>query len=450
MKKTAAIFILAFLILISTACKKEHGIPGKIKTETFLFDKPGGNKIKDIKKGTPCMALARDKYGEEKIRFFKIRTPGNKKGWVSENVLRISGISKAEILTKIPHITYLNKHLISMKNLINVKKIQTLINKGADINTTDENGDTPLHRTILFKSFDTVKVLLKNGANPNIGNRIGVTPFMLLSFSAIYNELVNLFFKSGADINIKDKYNRTALLHAAERCNLDFIKILLDKGADILNTSNNKRNALHLACVNVTKSGDKPATVKYLVEKGIDIHSKDIGGNTPLMLASYTWSNKTVRYLLSKGSKVNQNNAESSTALIQAASGHWFKQFPTKNLMNTVKTLLKAGAKINSRKTGFTALMYACYNGHTELVNLLIKKGAKINIKIADDKSFFPGYTCLMFAARKGDINTIKLLIQKGEKTGIKDAKGKTAYDIAIENKKTKAAELIKSLSKKK
>ena len=46
-----------------------------------------------------------------------------------------------------------------------------------------------------------------------------------------------------------------------------------------------------------------------------------------------------------------------------------------------IKLLLKKGAKINAAKNGFTPLMFAGRSGHREAAKLLINRGAKINLK---------------------------------------------------------------------
>jgi uncharacterized protein len=49
--------------------------------------------------------------------------------------------------------------------------IRLLIRHGANVNETDKNGVTPLHRAVRFRSPAAVKVLLENGADPNAVDR---------------------------------------------------------------------------------------------------------------------------------------------------------------------------------------------------------------------------------------------------------------------------------------
>ncbi len=443
------IILLVTVSILFYACKKEYGKPGELKNQTEIKIKPHGNVIKKVDEKTPCIVLAWTKNSQNNEIYFKIRTPGQKTGWVKQTDIKIPGFKNNEIFKRVPNISKLNKALFETCLKNNSAMAKVIINKGASVNVKNKRGETPLHRAIFHKAFDVAGLLIENEANVNARNEQGITPLMLLSFSGIVKETANLLIKNNADLEAKDNFGKTPFLHAAEKCNVELMRILAKSGADIKTTDKNERNALHLACVNVTKSGDKLSAVKFLIDKGLDIHSQDKGGNTPLILAAYTWSADTAKHLISKEAKVNKSNAQGLTALIQAASGHWFEQFPIKNLMNTVKTLLKSGAKINVETTDFTALMYACYNNHTPLVKLLLEKGAKVNERLPVNHSLFPGYTCLMFAARKGNERVIKMLVEKGEKVNVKNAKGETAQDIAIKNGKKNAAALIKSLLKK-
>lgn len=74
----------------------------------------------------------------------------------------------------------------------NVVKI--LIDKGADLNIPDKNGNTPLmSATDMFDDDDTIiKLLLENGADPNIKNNYGVSVYKLLETPR--NESIRILF----------------------------------------------------------------------------------------------------------------------------------------------------------------------------------------------------------------------------------------------------------------
>ena len=56
--------------------------------------------------------------------------------------------------------------------------IKYLVEKGADIDATVWNGETPLHFAIENENFEIVKYLVEKGANMEIKNKSDVTPLI--------------------------------------------------------------------------------------------------------------------------------------------------------------------------------------------------------------------------------------------------------------------------------
>ena len=74
---------------------------------------------------------------------------------------------------------------------------------------------------------------------------------------------------------------------------------------------------------------------------------------------------------------------------------------------------------------GETALIEAVESGKIDIVKLLIKKGAKINLQ--DDE----GETALHEAIEEGNIEIAKFLIKSGARTNIKNKKNQTVRMMA-------------------
>ena len=75
-----------------------------------------------------------------------------------------------------------------------------------------------------------------------------------------------------------------------------------------------------------------------------------------------------------------------------------------------VQAALKKGADIDTKTaSGWTALMYAAYGGHTNVVKALLAKKANPETK---DKQY--GVDALMLASQNGDTNTVKALLAGG------------------------------------
>lgn len=80
-----------------------------------------------------------------------------------------------------------------------------------------------------------------------------------------------------------------------------------------------------------------------------------------------------------------------------------------------VDALIKHGAKVDHKASnGFTALILAAQNGHMPVIEILLENGAKIDLQNED------GITPLMWAALHDHTDAVKLLLAKGANPKIK------------------------------
>ncbi|WP_341815515.1 ankyrin repeat domain-containing protein [Wolbachia endosymbiont (group B) of Idaea biselata] len=76
----------------------------------------------------------------------------------------------------------------------------------------------------------------------------------------------------------------------------------------------------------------------------------------------------------------------------------------------------------------FTLLMIAAENGHTNIVEILLKKGADVNKK----DSYGP--TALHLAAKNGHTNIVEILVEKGADVNVRDHHANTVLYLATNN----------------
>lgn len=118
--------------------------------------------------------------------------------------------------------------------------------------------------------------------------------------------------------------------------------------------------------------------------------------------------------LVDAGADLEARNEDGLTPLLLAAD---------ERADQTVALLLKLGADINAQSTAekYTALHYAAHNSDTDTLKLLVKAGAKLDIKDAK------GLTPLHHAAIEADDDHVEYLLGKGADVLAKDNMGRTA-----------------------
>ena len=165
---------------------------------------------------------------------------------------------------------------------------------------------------------EILQILIKSGAKINISDKYGITPLHLLSFKG-QDEYMSILLQNNVDINAYDKFNRIPLNYAIMEGQLN--------------------------------------SAYYLLESGSNINTKDIDGNTLLHYAVSSKGNSLLFSIMLIDRKINLNeiNNEGDTALMLIA-----KKNPKENV-RLIKKLIDSGAKykniINYKCQSFLSLM---------------------------------------------------------------------------------------------
>ena len=160
---------------------------------------------------------------------------------------------------------------------------------------------------------------------------------------------------------------------------------------------------------------DNARTVGELLARGFDPNTKSESGQVALYLAMREDSPKVAAVLLaSPALNVDAANAMGETPLMMAA---------LKGRLDWAKKLIERGAKV--QKPGWSPLHYAATGPNTELLVLLLDRGADINA-LAPNQN-----TPLMMAARYGTEENVKLLLQRGANKTLINDRNLSAADMA-------------------
>ena len=107
------------------------------------------------------------------------------------------------------------------------------ITEGADPNSRDSSGLTPLGQAIIHLNPHVFEVLFENGVSPN-SFAIDGNPAIVLACGVNLPSILNVatLVRWGADVNVRGGQGYTPLCIAVENDNVELIKYLLENGAD--------------------------------------------------------------------------------------------------------------------------------------------------------------------------------------------------------------------------
>lgn len=160
---------------------------------------------------------------------------------------------------------------------------------------------------------------------------------------------------------------------------------------------------------------DNADKVAELLARGFDPNTKSESGQVALYLAMREDSPKVATVLLaSPALNVDAANAVGETPLMMAA---------LKGRTEWAKKLIERGAKV--QKPGWSPVHYAATGPSTELLVLLLDRGADVNA-LAPNRN-----TPLMLAARYGPEENVKLLLQRGANKQLVNDRNLSAADLA-------------------
>ncbi len=281
-------------------------------------------------------------------------------------------------------------------------------------------------------------------ADPKLLNARGPessTPFM---YAVLYTDTptIEKLIKLGADPNKRNDAGATALMWAA--LDLDKAKVLLDHGADVNAKSEDSRTPLMVAA---SRPGGSPI-VKLLLAHGANPNPTSNPGaeSSPLLEASLAGDAESMQALLDKGAEPK----EAGQAIANAAGANCTKCIDllmarkldaaqyTIALQNVVvldnpgltRMMIEQGADVNAPDpTGRTALMYAAVSDvlPVEQVKMLIDKKADVNAKSTHARSGDSGLTPLDLAKMHGHTAVVDLLEKSGAKSGVSEVAAKPA-----------------------
>lgn len=177
-----------------------------------------------------------------------------------------------------------------------IKKVETLLNQGLDIESRNPQGYTPLIIAANHGDSKLVDFLIEKGANVNASRNNGENALMAAINPDNNVEIMKMLLNSGA--NIAGNEGVLVLNRAVSLCEYEAVNLLIQYGVKVNDSPTTIRTAIHRGL----------RMVKFIVGKGADINIRDKNGITPLIEASRFGYINIVEFLLSCGAKVNRKD----------------------------------------------------------------------------------------------------------------------------------------------
>lgn len=297
--------------------------------------------------------------------------------------------------------------------------VQMILDKGADVNAKGPLGWTAAQHAATSGEMETVRLLMKYGAEEDI----------LAQIALGMNDRLKEY--------LKDHDPEFGMMRAAASCdNAAGVALLLDHGMSVDGLDLRKdaeaygfykvNTPLFLAAIN-----GRSKALEVLLQRGADPD-----GDTPMIPLAYAidrGETEIVRLLLEYGADVNRGDPEN-----MRLGKTYLHQCAAKGRPGAAGLLLDRGLDVNrSDKNGGTALHEAVAEKQYEMIELLLDRGADPGARDAG------GNTPLHTAALAGYSQAIPLLVKKGADPEALNEEGKPPVILAAESACAECVQVI-------
>ena len=273
-----------------------------------------------------------------------------------------------------------------------------LILNGANPNL-GANGSSPLLEALRGNKIELARLLIENRANPNFIDRFRETSPLIEVARSSSPEAVNiaeLLIQHGANPNLE--FTHYPLLEALYKKNIGLVNLLIERGANPNIRDLNLGNTPLIIVTRWKEGAESVEIANLLINRGADPNLADTSGHhTPLIDAIRSGHNiAMVELFINNNANVNQAAWETTPLICAIYSG----------VIDMIQLLIRHGANVDlpSRNGSVTPIIAAVLTGNVDTLNFVLNLGADPN------QATQRGETPLKRAVLNGDVEMVKAL----------------------------------------
>jgi ankyrin repeat protein len=246
---------------------------------------------------------------------------------------------------------------------------------------------TPFLFAVRANAMDSIRILMDAGSDVNQTMADGTSAMVVAIINGHYG-LAKYLMDKGADPNLADLRGRAALYAAVDMRNYRWSELPKPPGDDL--------DELDLIKALLARGANPNARITspipYRGPSNFSNVFQSMVGATPFLRAVESGDTTVMRLLVFNGADPNIKLADNTTALMLAsgvgrADGSTF-EWSEEETLDAVKLCLQFGNSLQAaNNAGLTALHGAAHRGSNATVEFLVKMGAKLDAKDAEERT---------------------------------------------------------------
>ncbi|WP_165073236.1 ankyrin repeat domain-containing protein [Paludisphaera rhizosphaerae] len=259
--------------------------------------------------------------------------------------------------------------------------IRLLLDRGADPNTVDHSSWTSVTAAARWADRGVVEMLIA------AGGRVGLREAVLMGDVDLAREILEAEPTIDVSASARFVYSYSFLMLAVSKGDLDMVRLLIDRGADLRSTDDD----IGYQALGIAAADGRTAFVELLLDRGADIDHEDWSGRTALAEAAAFGHDEAVALLIARGARRSLPDAAylGDEAL--------------------VARLLADGADPGREPDFASPLRIAVKRGHAAIVARLLNAGP-----VENWSGYSSDRTMVAEAAATGRLDVVRVLVDHG------------------------------------